>query len=78
MGSTPAYAPDAAVGDGIHGLSLAWHLASEPRAYRVGGGGDNLVINTTRVGSVGGSDRGYKMIGVGAPAAGQLFGKPQA
>jgi hypothetical protein len=35
MGSTPAYARCATVGDRVHGLSIAWHLAGELIAHPV-------------------------------------------
>ncbi len=39
------------VGAGIHGLSTAWHLASELRAAGRGGGRDILIIDKTGIGA---------------------------
>ena len=39
------------IGAGIHGLSTAWHLASELRAAGRGGGRDILIIDKTGIGA---------------------------
>jgi glycine/D-amino acid oxidase-like deaminating enzyme len=49
--SIPASSRYVIVGAGIHGLSTAWHLASELRARGLGGGGDILVLDKRAVGA---------------------------
>jgi methylglutamate dehydrogenase subunit A len=47
----PSHSRYVIVGAGIHGLSTAWHLASELRARGVGGGEDILVVDKRGVGA---------------------------
>ncbi|HSK60455.1 MAG TPA: FAD-dependent oxidoreductase [Actinomycetospora sp.] len=39
------------VGAGIHGLSTAWHLATELRERGLGDGGDVLVLDKAHIGA---------------------------
>jgi len=47
--SLPAHSPYVIVGAGVHGLSTAWHLASELRERGRGDGSDILVIDKTAI-----------------------------
>ena len=49
-GPAKAQAKYVIIGAGIHGLSTAWHLASELRASGRGGGRDILIIDKTGIG----------------------------
>ena len=49
--STPARAPYVIAGAGMHGLSTAWHLASELAARGLGSGEDIIVLDKTGVGA---------------------------
>ncbi|WP_428273590.1 NAD(P)/FAD-dependent oxidoreductase [Candidatus Palauibacter sp.] len=50
-GNADGHAEYVIIGAGIHGLSTAWHLASELRASGRGGGADILIIDKTGIGA---------------------------
>ena len=49
--TVPAHSRYVIIGAGIHGLSTAWHLATELRRRGLGGGEDILILDKTGVGA---------------------------